>query len=111
MSNLFKVKGINLNTTTETTLLTTPAQSSFILSSVIISNTTAGAVTASFDFHDSSIGASYNIATDLSIGAKTKVELFTNTFVLEELDSLKATAATGSALNITISYLDRQRGG
>jgi hypothetical protein len=111
MSNFFKASGTSLVTTSSTTLLTAPAQSSFILSSVIISNTSSGSTTVSVDFVDNSAGATYNIATDLSIGAKTKVELLSNSFVLEEGDSIKATASVGNCIDIVISYLDRYRGG
>ena len=110
MSNFFKSSGTNLTTTAQTTLLTATAQSSFILSSVIISNTTAGAQTVTIDFTDSSAGATYNIATDLSIGAKTSDILMNNSFVLEEGDSIKATASAGNCIEIVISYLDRHRG-
>ena len=111
MSNFFKVTGTSLASTSATTLLTAPAQSSFILSSVIISNTNSGSTTVDINFVDSSTGSTYNIATDLSIGAKTKVELLSNSFVLEEGDSMTATASTGSSIEIVISYLDRYRGG
>jgi endo-beta-N-acetylglucosaminidase D len=111
MSNFFKCSGTSLASAGTTTLLTAPAQSSFILSSVIISNTTSSAVTVTIDFTDSSAGSTYNIATDLSIGAKTKVELLVSSFVLEEGDSLKATPSTGGSMDVVISYLDRYRGG
>jgi hypothetical protein len=34
-----------------------------------------------------------------------------NSFILEEGDSLKATASAGNCIDIVISYLDRYRGG
>ena len=111
MSNFFKCGGTALATTAQTTLLTAPAQSSFILSSVIISNTTGTGETVNIDFTDSSAGATYNIATALAIGATTKVDLLSSSFVLEEGDSFKATASTGGSIDIVISYLDRYRGG
>jgi len=111
MSNFFKSSGTSLTNTSATTLLTAPAQSSFILSSVIISNTNSGSKIVTVDFVDSSSGNTYNIATDLSIGAKTKVELLDNSFVLEEGDSIQATASAGNCIDIIISYLDRYRGG
>jgi hypothetical protein len=111
MSNYFKSAGTALPTTAATTLLTATAQSSFILSSVIISNTTAGSETVDINFVDSSASATFNIATELAIGAKTKIELLSNSFVLEEGDSMTATAATGGSIEIVISYLDRYRGG
>jgi len=111
MSNFFKSSGTSLTDTSLTTLLTASAQSSFILSSVIISNTTAGSETVDINFVDSSASATFNIATELAIGAKTKVELLSNSFILEEGDSLKATASAGNCIDIVISYLDRYRGG
>jgi hypothetical protein len=110
MSNFFKSTGTSLSTTAQTTLLTAPAQSSFILSSVIISNTTVGAQTVSIDFTDSSAGTTFNIATEFSVGAKTSIEFLEHSFVLEEGDSIKATASAGSCIDIVISYLDRHRG-
>jgi hypothetical protein len=111
MSNFFKCSGTSLITTGTATLLTAPAQSSFILSSVIISNTSSSIVTINIDFTDDSAGSTYNIATDLSIGAKTRVELLDNSFVLEEGDSFKATPSAGGSIDVVISYLDRYRGG
>lgn len=111
MSNFFKCTGTSLVSTSAITLLTAPAQSSFILSSVIISNTDSGSKTVDVNFVDSSAGTTFNIATDLAIGAKTKIELLSNSFVLEEGDSITATASVGGCIDIIISYLDRYRGG
>jgi len=111
MSNFFKSTGTSLSTTAQTTLLTAPAQSSFILSSVIISNSNSAARTVTLDFTDDSAGVTFNIATELSVGAKTSIEFLEHSFVLEEGDSIKATASVGGSVDIVISYLDRYRGG
>ena len=114
MANNFKLYGASLTDTAETTLITVASSSIYIISSIIIANTTAGTdSTIDLLITDSSAasgaGADFKILTNEPINRTVSREILSRPLVLENDDILKVQAAAGNVYDVLISYLDRSR--
>lgn len=109
-TNDFKMYATALSDTNLTTLITATGSSIFIVSSIIIANTHAS-TTSTIDLivTDTSAAASFNILTTESFAAGLSREILSRPLIIENLDVLKAQAATANVFDIMVSYLDRSR--
>jgi len=110
MTNYFRLATETLSTTNLTTLLTVPATSTYLVGSIIVANTHASTVPEiTITITDDSETASVNIATLKSIAIEVPHEILTRPLVLENGDILKFQSDTVDIVDITVSYLDRDR--
>ena len=110
MANNFKLYCTSLANTAETTLITAPSDSIFIVSSIIISNTHASTdTTIDLTVTDTSQAADFLILQDETILRTMSKEVLSRPFIMENLDILKIQAATGNVFDVMVSYLDRDR--
>ena len=106
MANSYKFKGVALASTSETALLTAASNETIIIKSIRVTNNTANTPTLSMDLLDSSASTEFTILKTQSLSANTTVELLTLPLVLENSDSLKATASASDSIHFGISYLN-----
>ena len=106
MANNYKVKGVNLATTAQTSLLTSAAGRTIIIRSVRISNKTGNTPTITLFVTDSSGSATFEYLRTQSLSANTSTEVISKPLVLEENDILKATMSATDSVDIIISYLE-----
>jgi len=110
MANEFKVIGTSIADTHLNTILTAGAESTFIVGSIIIANTTAGTdSTVDLYINDSDQSTDYQILTDEAINRTVSREILSRPLVLENGDALKIQAANANVYDVIISYLDRNR--
>ena len=110
MANHFRLATTTLATTNLTTLLTVPATSTYLVGSIIVANTHASSsADLTITITDDSASASVNIATLRAIAIEVPHEILTRPLVLENGDILKFQADTVDVLDITVSYMDRDR--
>lgn len=110
MPNFFKSHGESLTTVNETTILTVPDTSIFVVRSIIISNTHASTSSSiTITITDSSESLDANILTLFAMNAGDSQELLERPLVLENADILKAQAADANIFELYVSYLDRSR--
>ena len=106
MANNYKVKGISLATTAQTSLLTAAAGRTIIIRSVRISNKTGNTPTITLFVTDSSGSATFEYLRTQSLSANATLEVISKPLVLEENDILKATMSATDAVDIVITYLE-----
>lgn len=110
MANHFKMKAATLSTTNNTDLITVAGSSVFLVSSIIIANRTVGTdTTADLKLYDASETATFYILNDEPFPAKISKEILSRPMVLEVDDILQIQVADANAIDILISYLDRDR--
>ena len=110
MSNTFKLYPTALSTTSETTILTVPTGSNYLVGSIIIANTASATdSTITLTITDSSQSLDFNILTLEPYNRLISREVLSRTLVLENGDSIKMTAANANVFDIFVSYLDRAR--
>ena len=106
MANNYKVKGINLATTAQTSLLTAASGRTIIIRSVRISNKTGNTPTITLFVTDSSGSATFEYLRTQSLTSHSTTEVISKPLVLEENDILKATMSSTDSVDIIISYLE-----
>tara|TARA_R100000742_G_C4272514_1_gene91737 strand:+ start:343 stop:672 length:330 start_codon:yes stop_codon:yes gene_type:complete len=106
MANSYKFFGKAITSTSETTLITSGANETIIIKSIIVTNNTANTPTISMDVLDSSqSNAEFTILNTQSLAANTSVEILSVPLVLEKADALKTTISSTDSIHIGISYL------
>ena len=105
MANSYKFKGVALDTTDETALLTAASTETIIIKSIRMTNNTSNTPTISMDVSDNSASAEYTILKTQTLAANTGVELLSVPLVLEASDALKVTMSATDSTHIGISYL------
>ena len=106
MANNYKVKGISLATTAQTSLLTSASGRTIIIRSVRVSNKTGNTPTITLFVTDSSGSATFEYLRTQSLSANNSTEVISKPLVLEENDILKATMSSTDSVDIIISYLE-----
>ena len=106
MANNYKVKGINLATTAQTSLLTAAAGRTIIIRSVRVSNKTGNTPTITLFVTDNSASATYEYLRTQSLTSHATLEVINKPLVLESSDVLKATMSSTDAIDIVITYLN-----
>ena len=107
-----KSTGVNLSTTSATTVLNNPASSNKCLKVNVLNaanyTATAANITINFNTAANLGGTNFAIASTLTVPAYSTLSIIDKgtQYYLEENQSLGATAGTSNSINITISYED-----
>lgn len=110
MPNYFKSYADILTVTTQVTLLTVPATSSYIISSIVINNSSASTnSTISVRITDTTESTTVDLITDYSMLAGVSEEMLERPIILEDTDILLIQAADANIFDIYVSYMDKSR--
>lgn len=107
-----KTTGVNLTTTSATSVLNNAASSGKVLkiNTLNVSNYSASPVLVTVSWYSAASlgGTAYAIAGNISVPAGSTLNVIdkTSQYYLEENQSLGATAGTANTLNVTCSYED-----
>ena len=108
MANIYKNAKVDLTTTDNTTIYTTPSNSRAIVKSILVSEDAGSGTTVTLTITNAA-SAIFNLFKDKAIGSKTTTELLTHPLILEENEVLKAQAADANELHIIVSILEINR--
>ena len=107
MANIYKNELIDLTTTDNTVIYTTPADSRAIIKSILVSEDAGSGSTITITLVNSS-GAIFNLYKDKAIASKATSELLSQPLVMEEGEILKVQAADANELHVVASILEIQ---
>ena len=107
MSNSFINAKVDLTTTDNTTLYTTPAANVSLVKSLLVSNDAGSACNIDVTLTDSS-GNVFSLFKTKSVDSNTTTELLTNPLVVEESEILKVQASDANELHVIASILQIQ---
>ena len=107
MANVYKNELVDLTTTDNTTVYTTPSDSRAIIKSILVSEDAGSGTTITVTLVNSS-GTIFNLFKTKSIGSNATTELLTNPLVMEESEVLKVQAADANELHVIASILEIQ---
>ena len=108
MANIYKNELVDLTTTDNTTIYTTPSDSRAIIKSIVVSEDAGSGTTITFTITNAS-AAVFNLFKDKAIASKATTELLTHPLILEENEVLKAQAADANELHVIVSILEINR--
>ena len=114
MANIYTNSKVDLTSTGETTVYTSPAASTTtnaatsIIKSILVSEDSGNADSITLTVTDASSNV-FSLFKTKAISANATLELLTHPLILTEGEVLKATAATGNRLHIIISVLQINR--
>ena len=108
MANIYKNELIDLTTTDNTVIYTTPADSRAIIKSILVSEDAGSGSTITFTITNAT-SAVFNLFKDKAIASKATTELLTHPLILEENEVLKAQAADANELHVIASILEINR--
>ena len=107
MANVYKNELVDLTTTDNTTIYTTPADSRAIIKSLLVSEDAGSGSTITITLVDSNSNI-FNLFKDKAIGSKATTELLTQPLIMEEGEALKVQAADANELHVIASILEIQ---
>jgi len=105
MANIYKNAGINLTTTSLTTIYTVPANRTAIVKNIQISNEHSSNNLVEVFVTDSSASATYEIYHE-SMAADSTINAALAPIILESGDVLKIQTATANVVEGIVSYLE-----
>jgi len=108
VANIYKNAKVDLTTTDNTTIYTTPSNSRAIVKSILVSEDAGSGTTVTLTITNAA-SAIFNLFKDKAIGSKTTTELLTHPLILEENEVLKAQAADANELHVIASILEINR--
>ena len=108
MANVYKNELVDLTTTDNTTVYTTPSDSRAIIKSILVSEDAGSGCDITFTITNAA-SAVFSLFKDKTIASKTTTELLTHPLILEENEVLKAQAADANELHIIASILEINR--
>ena len=108
MANIYKNAKVDLTTTDNTTIYTTPSNSRAIVKSILVSEDAGSGTTVTLTITNAS-SAIFNLFKDKAIASKATTELLTHPLILEENEVLKAQAADANELHVIASILEINR--
>ena len=108
MANIYKNELIDLSTTDNTVVYTTPSDSRAIIKSILVSEDAGSGCDITFTITNAA-SAVFSLFKDKTIASKTTTELLTHPLILEENEVLKAQAADANELHIIASILEINR--
>ena len=108
MANIYKNSLIDLTTTDNTVIYTTPSDSRAIIKSIIVSEDAGSGCDITFTITNAA-SAVFSLFKDKTIASKTTTELLTQPLILQENDVLKAQASDANELHIIASILEINR--
>jgi len=107
MSNSFINAKVDLTTTDNTTLYTTPTANVSLIKSLLVSNDAGSACNIDVTLTDSS-GNVFSLFKTKSIASNTTTELLTHPLVVEESEIIKVQASDANELHVIASILQIQ---
>ena len=108
MANIYKNAKVDLTTTDNTTVYTTPSDSRAIIKSILVTEDAGSGCDITFTITDAA-AAVFNLFKDKTIASKTTTELLTHPLILEENEVLKAQATDANELHVIASILEINR--
>ena len=108
MANIYKNELVDLTTTDNTTIYTTPASYRAIIKSILVSEDAGSGTTITITITNAA-SAVFNLFKDKTIASKATTELLTHPLILEENEVLKAQAADANELHVIASILEINR--
>ena len=107
MSNSFVNAKLDLTTTNNTTLYTTPSANVSMVKSLLISNDSGSSCNITVTLTDAS-GNVFSLFKTKAIDTNTTTELLTHPLVIEESEILKVQASDANELHVIASILQIQ---
>ena len=107
MSNSFVNAKLDLTTTDNTTLYTTPSANVSMVKSLLISNDSGSSCNITVTLTDAS-GNVFSLFKTKAIDANTTTELLTHPLVVEESEIIKVQASDANELHVIASILQIQ---
>ena len=107
MSNSFVNAKVDLTTTDNTTLYTTPTANVSLVKSLLVSNDAGSACNIDVTLTDSS-GNVFSLFKTKSVASNTTTELLTHPLVVEESEIIKVQASDANELHVIASILQIQ---
>ena len=107
MSNSFVNAKVDLTSTDNTTLYTTPTANVSLVKSLLVSNDAGSACNIDVTLTDSS-GNVFSLFKTKSVASNTTTELLTHPLVVEESEIIKVQASDANELHVIASILQIQ---
>ena len=104
MANNYKNSKVDLTSTSITTLYTSPASTTAIMKSILVSDDSGSGDTITLTITSGS--DVFSIYKEKAVGANGTVALLTAPLVVQASEILKVTAATANRLHVVASYLE-----
>ena len=108
MANIYTNAKVDLTTTGETVLYTTPSNSRAIVKSLLVSNDAGSAATITVTLTNAA-SAVFNLFKTKSIASNASEQLLTEPLILLESEVLKVTASDANELHVVASLLEINR--
>ena len=108
MANIYRNAKVDLTTTDNTTLYTSPSDSRAIVKNILVSDDSGSGDSINVTLTNAS-AAIFSLFKSKAIAANATTELITQPIVLEESEILKAQATTAGRLHVVISLLEINR--
>ncbi len=107
MANIYTNAKADFTDTSNTTVYTSPAATTSIIKSILVSEDSGNADTITVTLTS---GASvFNLFKTKAVGSNTTIELLSQPLIIQENEILKAQAATGNRLHMVVSVLQINR--
>jgi len=108
VANIYKNELVDLTTTDNTVIYTTPSDSRAIIKSLLVSEDAGSGCDITFTITNAA-SAVFSLFKDKTIASKTTTELLTHPLILEENEVLKAQATDANELHVIASILEINR--
>ena len=108
MANIYTNAKVDLTTTSETVLYTTPSNSRAIVKSLLVSNDAGSAATITATLTNAT-GGVFSLFKVKSIASNATEQLLTEPLILLENEILKVTASDANELHVVASILEINR--
>ena len=108
MANIYRNAKVDLTTTDNTTVYTSPSNSRAIVKSILVSDDSGSGDSINVTLTDAS-SAIFSLFKTKTIGSNATTELITQPIILQESEILKAQATTAGRLHIIVSLLEINR--
>ena len=108
MANIYKNELVDLTTTDNTVIYTTPSSSRAIIKSILVSEDAGSGCDITFTIVNAA-SAIFSLFKDKTISSKSTTELLTHPLILEENEVLKAQASDANELHVIVSILEINR--
>ena len=108
MANIYNNAKVDLTTTNNTTIYTTPAGSRAILKNIVVSDDSGNGDSITMTITDAS-SAIFSLFKTKAIAANATTEMISEPIILLENEILKAQAATADRLHVVVSLLEINR--
>ena len=107
MSNSFVNAKVDLTTTNNTTLYTTPSANVALVKSILVSNDSGSSCNIDVTLTDASSNV-FSLFKTKAVASNTTTELLTHPLVVEESEILKVQASDANELHVVASILQIQ---